>query len=142
LALDEEDLELLKKCLPGNRTFKPSSSSPEDVDVFDRIGDRLLALQDRGLLEIPDKLIRSYHGRGRYSLIVVRRVTALGQEELRRHSPPPEPILSAIRAKVRQDLVDRQNVLGQKYNEETGRFGTHGALHSRAARSADGANWD
>jgi hypothetical protein len=130
--MDEEDLDLLRKCLPGDKLFRPESKSDEHREAFTRWGDRLLALRDRGLLEIPDGLIQLDHlpGPGKYSKIGVRRVTAAGRQELRRHEPPDAATIDTIRAKIGQDIADRRRLFGGKYGELTTRHTMNGTFHS------------
>jgi hypothetical protein len=53
--MDNKDLDLLRKCLPGKQHFKAAGKSDEDKEAFNECGDRLLWLRDNGFIEIGDK---------------------------------------------------------------------------------------
>jgi hypothetical protein len=114
--LEERDLEILRKCLPGDRSFNLRGASDEEAEAFNDWGDRMLDLRDRGFLEVPDGLITRNHqgGTSRYYRIGARRVTALGRQELQRHEPPAKGVVSTIHAKVDQDLADRRGAFPRK----------------------------
>ena len=122
--MDDLDLEILKRCLPGDQQFNLRGESDEETEVFNEWGDRLLALRDRGFLDIPNGLIVRNHqgGVARYHRIGVRRVTAEGRRELRRHEPPDATTVQTIRAKIDQDIADRRRLLEAGYGKLASRF--------------------
>jgi hypothetical protein len=130
--MDDLDLEILKRCLPGDQSFNLHGKSAEEAEAFNEWGDRLLALRDRGLLDFPDGLIQWNHqgGLARYYRIGVRRVAAAGRHELGRHEPPDAATIETIRAKIGQDIADRRRLFGAKYGELTSRYTAHGTFHS------------
>jgi hypothetical protein len=46
--MDDLDLEILKRCLPGDQQFNLRGESDEEAEAFNEWGDPLLALRDRG----------------------------------------------------------------------------------------------
>jgi hypothetical protein len=55
--MDNKDLDLLRKCLPGKQQFKAAGESDEDKEAFNECGDRLLWLRDNGFIEIGFKAL-------------------------------------------------------------------------------------
>jgi hypothetical protein len=125
--MDETELEILRRFLPGDQQFNLYTESEKEANDFNEWGDKMLDLRDRALLEFPDGLIQRNHrgGPARYYRIGVRRVTAEGRRELRRHEPPDDAVVQVIRAKVDHDVAGRRRILGAKYGELRSQAGLH-----------------
>lgn len=111
MELDEEELELLRMCAAaaGPLSFGPEANTKKAHLAFNIMGNRLMGLRERGLLDFPDGNVIRYRqgGGGKYSRILVNAVTAAGREILSRHELPGEQIVQVVRQKVTQLLVAR-----------------------------------
>jgi hypothetical protein len=119
VILDEDDLYILRKCENGPQQFKPEAEMAEAGLKFDRWGDRILGLRERGLLDFSDGMVMRNHQtrHGKYEKIIGRGVTEAGRREIKRHEPPADSVRSAVRKKVEQEFLARGKAFGAKLKE-------------------------
>ena len=118
MFLDDDDLYLLREGAAGRTQFAPEGETEEALVAFDRWGDLLLALRDRGLLDFSDGMVMRNHRtkRGKYAKIVVRGLTEAGRRELARHELPDEKVIGAVRQKIVHEFATRERSEAKKRN--------------------------
>jgi len=128
-------LELLRAIKAGKQEFTPAAMTDAEIIAFDPVGERLLALRERGLIDAPEEWILQNREtlRGRFGKIVVRGLTTEGRRviEALETGGVNEQTRAIVRERiVRADLQDRRQTFQHAFDAIVQDYGRRNFLTS------------